>query len=68
MQTQRHYTDDIIANTKQPLGRMPIRSSVMARQMLKADLPVPETLQDIERYVHDLLNHKEQQVCDMATD
>ncbi len=45
-----------------------IRSSVIARPTLKLALPVPETRQDIERYVYNLLTSKEEYACNMATD
>lgn len=68
MQVDKNYLADIMSYTELALKRMPVRSSIMARQMMEADLPVPKSRKDIENYVHTLLNHKEQQVCDMATD
>ena len=56
MQTANNFITDAVTHTQQALERMPIRSSFMARQMMKASLPVPET--HIERYVHDLLAGK----------
>lgn len=68
MQVAKNYITDIANHTEQALKFMPVRSSIMARQMVGAALPVPKSRNDIERYVYALLNHKEQQVCDMATD
>ena len=65
-------TQPLISNTifemEQALERMALRSSAMDRQMVKLALPIPETRQNIERYVHSLLTREEEAVCDMATD
>lgn len=68
MSLPQHYVSEAVFHTNQALARMPVRSSAIARQMVKANLPAPETKEDIERYVHDLLTPKEQYVCDSATD
>jgi hypothetical protein len=68
MQSTKPLAYNAALEMEQALERMPIRSSGRARQMVKAALPIPETRQDIERYVLTLLTRDEQAVCDMATD
>ena len=68
MQATQPLISNAVFEMEQALERMPIRSSTLARQMVKVALPVPETRQDIERYVHSLLTREEEAVCDMATD
>lgn len=68
MQTNHAYVPLLAENIQRSLEHMPVRSSAIVRQIVKANTTMPETTQDIERYVNCLLNHKEQQVCDMATD
>ena len=68
MQSTKPLTYNAALEMEQALERMPIRSSGMARQMVNAALPIPETRQDIERYVLTLLTRDEEAVCDMATD
>lgn len=60
MQTARNYVTDATHNMEYALSRMPI-STVSAR-------PLPTTMQDITRYVEQLLTPEEQRMCDMATD
>ncbi|MBY0354705.1 MAG: hypothetical protein K2Q12_03125 [Rickettsiales bacterium] len=55
MHTPQPFISNTIIKMEQALERMPIRSSVMARKMVKLALPVPETRQDIERYILSLL-------------
>lgn len=55
MQAPQQFISSTINEMEQALEAMTIRSSVMARRMVKLALPVPETRQDIERYVLSLL-------------
>ena len=68
MKATQPLISNAIFEMEQALERMPIRSSAIARPTLKLALPIPETRQDIERYVHSLLTKEEGAVCDMATD
>lgn len=68
MSASHAYITETASHVQQALGQMPIRSSAIARQMVKAHFPVPETISEIERYVHDLLGRDERRVCDVAAD
>lgn len=60
MQTARNYLPNATANMERALTRMPV-FTVTAR-------PLPSTMQEINRYVEQLLTPQEQRICDMATD
>jgi len=68
MQSTKSLAYNDTSETEQALERMPVRSSGMALRMVNVSLPIPETRQDIESYVHTLLTRDEEAVCDMATD
>ncbi len=54
MQTARNYVNDAT-------GHMPIVASAAAK-------PLPSSMQEITRYVEQLLTPEQEAVCDMATD
>ena len=58
MQTAKNYVADATHNMKHALNRMPVTSA----------MPLPTTMQDITRYVEQLLTPEQEAVCDMATD
>lgn len=60
MQTAINYVTDATNHMEQALGRMPSVASTAK--------PLPSTMQEITRYVENLLTPTEQQICDMATD
>lgn len=60
METTRNYVTNATANMERALTRMPLAGSTAA--------PLPTTMQEITRYVEQLLTPEEQCVCDMATD
>ena len=70
MQSTKPLAYNAALEMEQALERMPmpIRSSGIARRMVNESLPIPETRQDIERYVLTLLSRDEEAVCDMVTD
>jgi hypothetical protein len=68
MQSTKSLAYNDTSEIEQVLERMPIRSSGISPRMVNKSLPVPETRQDIERYVLTLLTRDEEAVCDMATD
>jgi hypothetical protein len=68
MQTSHAYVPVLAENIQRSLEHMPARSSAIVRSIIKTNTSMPETPQDIERYVYSLLTHEEQKVCDMATD
>lgn len=68
MQTNQAYIPVLAENIQRSLEHMPVRSSAIVRHIVKTNTSVPETAQDIERYVHSLLTDEEQRICDMATD
>lgn len=53
---------------QQSLDHMPVRSSAIVKQIVRTNISVSETSQDVERYVYDLLTREERKICDMATD
>ena len=58
MQVATHYIPETTHYMERALSRMPVVT----------DKPLPTTLQEIRRYVEQLLSPKEQAACDMATD
>ncbi len=61
------YADvaEATAHAQQTLKQIPIRSSAIAREIVKVSLPAQETTGEKKHY---LLTREEQWVCDMATD
>ena len=68
MQSNLAYVPVLAGNIQRSLEHMPARSSAIVRQIIKANVSMPETPQDIERYVCSLLTREEERVCEMATD
>ena len=68
MQSNLAYVPVLADNIRHSLEHMPARSSAIVRQIIKANTSMPETPQDIERYVYSLLTRDEERVCEMATD
>ena len=68
MQTNHAYIPVLADNIQRSLEHMPARSSAIVRQIVKSNTTIPETTQEIERYVYSLLTREEERVCDMATD
>ena len=68
MQTNHAYVPLLAENIQRSLEHMSVRSSAIVRQIVRANTSMPETTQDIERYVDSLLTREEERVCDMATD
>lgn len=60
MQTTRNYVTDVTVNMERALHRMPIA--------MAAAKSLPSTVQEINRYVEELLTPEKQRVCDLATD
>jgi hypothetical protein len=60
MQTTKNYATNASVNMGQALSRMPIGSARVK--------PLPSTMQEITRYVEQLLTPEQEAVCDMATD
>ena len=60
MKTARNYVSNAAYKTEYALSRMPVN--------LAAARPLPSTMQDITRYVEQLLTPEQEAVCDMATD
>jgi hypothetical protein len=55
MPAAKPHISNVIFEMERALERMPTRSSASVRQIRNTSLPVPETRQDIEHYVYDLL-------------
>jgi len=60
MQTARNYVANATHNMEHALSRMPVTSAAVR--------PLPTTMQDITRYVEQLLTPEQEAVCNMATD
>ncbi|NBX02562.1 MAG: hypothetical protein EBR02_00575 [Alphaproteobacteria bacterium] len=58
MARPRPIIDPSVSQKRDAFMNIPIRSSALARQMVGKDLAMPETREDIERYVQDLLIRK----------
>jgi len=61
MQTARNYVADTTYNMERALDQMPLSATETVKQL-------PITMQEINRYVEQLLTPEEQAICDMATD
>jgi hypothetical protein len=55
MPAAQPHISNVVFEMERALERMPARSSNSVRQIRNASLPVPETRQDIEHYVYNLL-------------
>jgi hypothetical protein len=49
-------------------GRVPLRTFAVVRPNADARFSIPESSNDIERYIYNLLTREEQRICDTATD